>query len=101
MKGLNLWSSSEAERLAKLALSYPELLTYDEQVLWRLIDKYQYIFWYGKDERTLKNINTFALDHYWEHLKRASEGDEESLRVLEVNEQAIFEKGISPFYPSS
>ena len=29
-----LWDPDEADRLAKLGLYYPDLLTYDEQVLW-------------------------------------------------------------------
>ena len=32
-----LWDVDPADRFAKLALRYPELLTHDEQVLWKLI----------------------------------------------------------------
>lgn len=32
-----LWDIDEADRLVKLALRYPHLLTHDEQVLWKLI----------------------------------------------------------------
>ena len=32
-----VWDVDEADRLAKLALYYPELLNHDEQVLWKLI----------------------------------------------------------------
>src|SRR5438309_11403225 len=32
-----LWDTDEAERLVKLGLCYPALLTYDEQLLWKLI----------------------------------------------------------------
>jgi hypothetical protein len=32
-----LWDVDEPDRFAKLALHYPEMLTHDEQVLWKLI----------------------------------------------------------------
>lgn len=32
-----LWDVDEADRFAKLALRYPDLLTHDEQILWKLI----------------------------------------------------------------
>ena len=34
---LRLWDVDEAERVSKLALHYPDLLTYEEQVIWRLV----------------------------------------------------------------
>ena len=36
-EGETLWDTDDPDRLAKLGLHYPELLTYDEQVLWKLI----------------------------------------------------------------
>jgi hypothetical protein len=36
-EGDKLWDVDEADRLIKLGLQFPELLTYDEQVLWKLI----------------------------------------------------------------
>src|SRR5215467_4773736 len=35
-----LWDTDEAYRVSKLGLRYPALLTYDEQVLWKLIREY-------------------------------------------------------------
>lgn len=32
-----LWALDEADRLIKLAFKYPDLLTYDEQLIWRVI----------------------------------------------------------------
>jgi len=34
-----LWDVDEADRFVKLALNYPDLLTHDEQVLWKLIQE--------------------------------------------------------------
>lgn len=33
----NLWDVDDADRLVKLAINYPDLLTHDEQILWKLI----------------------------------------------------------------
>ena len=33
----NLWDVDECERLVALAFNFPELLTYEEQLIWRLI----------------------------------------------------------------
>lgn len=33
----SLWDIDEADRLAKLAMQFPELLTHEEQVLWKLV----------------------------------------------------------------
>tara|TARA_R110002073_G_scaffold233374_2_gene394595 strand:+ start:649 stop:1149 length:501 start_codon:yes stop_codon:yes gene_type:complete len=41
-----LWALSEADRLIKLATYYPDLMTYDEQLIWRVIQ--EHIF-YEKD----------------------------------------------------
>ena len=33
----NLWDVDEADRFAKLAFNYPDLLTHDEQILWKFV----------------------------------------------------------------
>ncbi|CAN7464628.1 hypothetical protein LJR038_005038 [Acidovorax sp. LjRoot38] len=42
-----LWDVDVADRLAKLGLHYPDLLTHDEQVLWKLIRENGYL-WKGR-----------------------------------------------------
>jgi hypothetical protein len=42
-----LWDPDEPDRIAKLGLHYPELLNYDEQVLWKLVRETGYL-WQGK-----------------------------------------------------
>jgi uncharacterized protein (DUF1778 family) len=37
LAAFDLWDPHEADRFAKLALYYQDLLTYDEEVLWKLI----------------------------------------------------------------
>ncbi|MDR5777364.1 MULTISPECIES: hypothetical protein [unclassified Caballeronia] len=45
-----LWDVDEEDRFAKLALHFPELLTHDEQVLWKLVKENGYL-WKGRYAR--------------------------------------------------
>jgi predicted transcriptional regulator len=47
-EALTLWDVDDADRFAKLALNFPELLTHDEQVLWKLVCENNYL-WRGRD----------------------------------------------------
>lgn len=42
-----LWDVDDADRFAKLALSYPDMLTHDEQILWKLVRENGYL-WRGR-----------------------------------------------------
>ena len=42
----NLWDVDDADRFARLALRYPELLTHEEQVRWKLVRECGYL-WRG------------------------------------------------------
>ena len=33
----NLWDVDEADRFVKLAINYPQLLTYEEQIIWKIV----------------------------------------------------------------
>lgn len=46
----SLWDVDEADRLAKLALQFPELLTHEEQILWKLVRENGY-FWLGRYDK--------------------------------------------------
>jgi predicted transcriptional regulator len=46
-----LWDVDDADRFAKLALTFPELLTHDEQKRWKLIRENGFL-WKGKYSRT-------------------------------------------------
>jgi uncharacterized protein (DUF1778 family) len=77
-----LWDPHEADRFAKLALYYPELLTYDEEVLWKLIWECE-VLWHDdfearrglppkeKDARLLY----LELRTHWEVLKKVAAGE--------------------------
>jgi hypothetical protein len=66
----NLWDVDESERLIKLAFNFPELLTYEEQLIWRLIRDNGYV-WQGhfskSDNRWEWSVDEDRL--IWERLK--------------------------------
>lgn len=46
-----LWDVDEADRLVKLATQFPELLTHEEQILWKLIRE-NGLLWKGNFDKT-------------------------------------------------
>lgn len=72
-----LWDVDGPDRFAKLGLRYPELLNYDEQVLWKLIrempglwrgryDKHDNWYW----EVTKATLNFGRLREHWDLLRK-------------------------------
>ena len=81
-----VWDVDEPDRFVKLALYYPNLLTHDEEVLWKLIRENGY-FWKGyyRDNKVrgvsewtweidLGLINFERLREYWDHFCLAAKG---------------------------
>jgi len=76
-----LWDIDEADRLVKLALRYPELLTHDEQLIWKLIKDNGYLWngvykelywaWEIKEE----NLIYERLREHWETFKKVAKGE--------------------------
>jgi len=75
-----LWDIDETDRFLKLALNYPYLLTYDEQVMWRLLTKYV-IGPYGPLEEIPSNPKETVYE-IWEDLKAAASGDAEKIKAI-------------------
>jgi hypothetical protein len=77
-----LWDVDGPDRFAKLGLRYPELLTYDEQVLWKLIREMPGL-WRGqydkKDNWNWKPVEDALiferLRDYWDELKKIASGE--------------------------
>ncbi len=66
----SLWDVDEADRFAKLALRYPDLLTHEEQVVWKLIGECGYLWrgrYEGKDENWRWNVREENL--IWDRLR--------------------------------
>jgi hypothetical protein len=79
-----LWDVDAPDRFAKLAINYPELLTHDEQIKWKLIRENGYL-WLGKTVAgnwTWKvgeeSLILKRLREYWEQFCAVAEGDEDA-----------------------
>ncbi len=80
----NLWDVEEADRFAKLALRYPDLLTHTEQLIWKIVRDSGF-FWIGcymglgrqrawtwrQDEESLAMER---LRNHWETLEKIATG---------------------------
>jgi len=77
-----LWDIDEPDRIAKLALRYPELLTHDEQVIWKLVREHSY-FWkghFGDKGKWVYEIEEDGLiferlRDYWDLFKKVARGE--------------------------
>jgi hypothetical protein len=78
----DLWDVGEEERFVKLATRYPDLLTHEEQVLWKLIRENGYL-WRGDYNfqgqwtwpLTMSALHIPHLREYWEVLRQVAAGD--------------------------
>ncbi len=74
-----LWDVDAADRMAKLALRYPKLLTHGEQVLWKLIRENGYV-WRRHMSRhrwdiTEENLNFIRLREKWALFQSVARGE--------------------------
>lgn len=78
-----LWDVDDSDRFAKLAISYPELLTHEEQIIWKLIKENGY-FWYGNWQGINgafqwkiedKSLIFSRLRDYWDTLRKVAVGE--------------------------
>ena len=78
---MQVWDVEEADRLVKLAINFPELLTFDEERLWKIISENPY-FWYrdwdhggGWNEDNENCINYENLRSQWTTLNKIIAGE--------------------------
>ena len=83
-EGDKLWDVDEPDRFAKLALNYPELLTHDEQIKWKLIRENGFL-WRGRMIRDVwewrveeDNLRLEHLREHWGNFCAVVDGDEDS-----------------------
>ena len=78
-----LWDVDDADRFAKLALKYPDLLTHEEQVLWKLVrgneclwrGSYKSDAWRWKVDES--SLIFGRLREYWPLFNSVAKGSEE------------------------
>jgi len=78
-----LWDVDEPDRFAKLAIRYPEMLTHEEQALWKLI-KENGMLWKGRYDKTSgdwtwriaeDSLIFESLRDYWAAFNAVANGD--------------------------
>lgn len=98
----NLWDVDDADRFAKLALSYPDLLTHEEQKRWKLIRENGYLWRgsYNADNewtwRVYEGSMCFdRLRKYWEQFCAVARGDAslDTLPTWTDNKPAVAKPG--------
>jgi hypothetical protein len=74
----DLWDVDEPDRFAKLAIRYPQMLTHDEQVLWKLV-KENGCFWRTFSDGTWdieeRDLIFEHLREHWSNLKKVARGE--------------------------
>jgi hypothetical protein len=75
-----LWDVDEADRFVKLAIRYPNLLTHEEQVLWKLIRESGFL-WRNRSkgvedkQPSLSDLKLDQLRQHWQTLKAVAAGE--------------------------
>lgn len=83
-EALTLWDVDDADRFARLALNFPELLTHDEQVLWKLV-KGNGCLWKGRYnskgiwdwDNSTEAFMFETLREHWDTFNDVARGDAE------------------------
>lgn len=76
-----LWHVRESQRLVSLGIIAPELMTFEEQHIWALIEENGHFWrghWRGNDwvfEVNLDSIVRERVDEYWEDILAVAAGD--------------------------
>lgn len=80
-----VWDPNEADRVMKLALSYPRLLSVEEDWIFKTVQRYVQ-FWKHDKKRSLSNLNLALVRGIWEGLEkfgnRGIVADPEAIREL-------------------
>ena len=83
-KSAHLWDVDGADRLANLAFIAPELMTYDEQILWKVICETGHMWKGRRDSNGDWQWKTDAgslvherLRQYWDDFKKVASGEAE------------------------
>jgi len=84
-----LWDVDESDRFVKLALRHPDLLSHDEQIVWKLVRENGYL-WRGSHDRNNEwhwtpSESAIILDRlreHWNTFKAAAKGDVEARSEL-------------------
>ena len=91
------WDVEEADRLIRLALNFPYLLTYEEEMLWKLVQENDFwwlpkVFmddgqsnWKKDFEKNPDFVNLFFLRLMWDDFKKVARGEMDVLGIDRPN----------------
>lgn len=89
-----LWHVRDSQRLVSLGLIAPELMTFEEQHVWALIEETGY-FWRGRWEKdnwkysvSLETIIRERVDEYWDEILAIAAGEKEPNNLPEVSQKS-------------
>lgn len=105
-----LWDIEASDRLAKLAFNAPHLLTYDEQIVWKLVCENSY-FWRGNwkqignsrrerftwDTSRVQSLMPERLREKWGTLLQVASGEQEQNALPDVDNERDMEADDIPF----
>jgi len=93
----SIWDVEEPDRIIKCALLFPELLNFDEERKWKLIQNHPY-FWKGVETRSsgaihwrinIGNIKFYRVRACWELLNKIIAGEEKEEAIPNIPESEI------------
>jgi hypothetical protein len=73
-ESFELWDVDEADRFVKLASLHPELLTHNEQILWKLIRENKYVHHPSDSGPSTSNLEIECLRQHWAKFVAVAEG---------------------------
>jgi hypothetical protein len=93
-----LWDPEGPERLVRLALQYPELLTYHEQILWRLIRENRYLWKQSRADNSTQDLSEAdciweRLHETWDTFNAVARGDEPKSKLPAGSSSPSFDEG--------
>jgi predicted transcriptional regulator len=73
----NLWDIDESDRFVYLAQHYPDMLTYDEQRVWKLVCENNYVMWAEREEDGTMHyeIALTRLREHWDNFCAVARGE--------------------------
>jgi hypothetical protein len=95
---MSLWDPEEPERLVRLALQYPELLTYHEQILWRLIRENRSLWKQSRADNSTQDLSEAdciweRLHETWDTFNAVARGDEPKSKLPAGSSSPSFDEG--------
>lgn len=69
----DLWDSEEIGRVIELGIHCPELLTFDEGVLWKIVNE-EHFFWLDPEDFS-KGVNYYNLRNSWDVIESYLDGE--------------------------